>query len=66
MNGVFRFDINLVKNGGVGILLIKGLKEVDTHNEEMNKIFNKYLKNRDIFDAQEHFIDAGAVHLARI
>lgn len=66
MNGVLRFNIDNVKNGGVGVLLIKGVKEIDTGNKDMNKIFNKYLKNRDIFDAQEHFIDAGAVHLARI
>ncbi len=61
-----KFDVDFVKRGGLGILLIKGVQEVSSGNSEVDAIFNKYLKgDRNVLDCQEELIDAGFAHLAR-
>ena len=61
-----RIDIDHVTHGGLGILMIKGLKHVLTRNTEVDDILNKYLGTKDILAAQEELIDAGFNHIARI
>lgn len=66
MNGLFKFDLEHVQSGGLGILLIDGVKKIHCGDNNIDKIFNKYLKKGQVFEAQEHLIDAGYAYLARV
>jgi hypothetical protein len=68
MNGTFLFDIEHVKRGGLGVMLINGVKEIKSGDPDVDKIFNKYLKGGkgDVFDVQEELIDAGFAKYARV
>lgn len=66
IGGGLKFDVDYVKRGGLGVLLIKELPEISSGNSEVDAIINKYLKSdRNVFDCQEELIDAGFAHLAR-
>lgn len=66
MNGTFKFDLEHVHVGGLGIMLIDGIKQIDCGDKNINDIFNKYLKSGQVFEAQEHLIDGGYAYLARV
>jgi len=66
IGGALKFDVDYVKRGGLGVLLIKELSEISSGNSDVDAIINKYLRSdRNIFDCQEELIDAGFAHLAR-
>jgi len=66
IGGTLKFDVDYVKRGGLGVLLIKELQEISSGNSDVDTIINKYLKgDRSVLDCQEELIDAGFAHLAR-
>ena len=66
MNGTFKFDLENIHVGGLGILLIPGVKKIDCGDANISEIFNKYLKTGQVLEAQEHLIDGGYAYLARV
>ena len=66
VSGRLKFDVDYIKRGGLGILLIKEVEEISSGDSDVDKIFNKYLKgDRNVLDCQEELIDAGFARLAR-
>ena len=66
MKGPFKFDLEYVQEGGLGLMLIEGITSIDCGDKNINDIFNKYLKKGLVFEAQEHLIDGGYAYLARL
>lgn len=57
-----------ITDGGVGLLLIRGLKKVNLHDTKLAKLINRYLAtpDHDIHDAQEEMIASKMVQYAKL
>ena len=66
MNGRLKIDLEYINNGGLGMLLIDGVKQIITGDANIDKILNKHLKKGQVFEAQEQLIDGGYAYLARV
>ena len=64
LNGGFYCDSDVTHM--LGLLLIPGVKRVETGNTRINNIFNKYVGTGDILSAQDELIDAGFKDEARL
>lgn len=66
VNGVF--DAFEIKSHVLGLLLIKGITEIDLHNRKVNTILNRHLGKgmEGVFDAQEELIEAGLEEYAQL
>ena len=63
MNGIFYTRKNSIKSHVIGILLVKGCKEIYLDNQEVKVILNKYLPNtsgmKSVLECQSELIKAG-------
>lgn len=60
-------DLDEESNGGIGFLLIPGIQFIQTTNNKIEAILNKYFKDgADLLEIQEELIDSGFKNIARI
>ena len=63
MNGTFFAAGNPLKSNVIGLLLVKGCKEVILDNKQVEEIMNRHLKspfgNRRVLECQSEMLDAG-------
>jgi len=62
MNGTFYADDNPLKFNVIGLLLVKGCKEVELDNKQVMEIMNRHLKspfgNKRVIECQSEMLDA--------
>lgn len=66
MNGTFYCYINPIKSHVLGVLKIKGCKEIALDDRRLQTILNKYLPLGNIYDCQEELINAGFEEFAQL
>ena len=62
MNGIFYANGNTLKSNVIGLLLVKGCKEVKLDNKQVMEIMNRHLKspfgNKRVIECQSEILDA--------
>ena len=68
INGVADFSKNEITSNVLGLLKIKGLKQVKLENQRVEEIINKHLKDSDpdLFDCQDELVNYGFVEFAKL
>lgn len=50
----------------LGLLMIDGIKKIDSDRDKIDEILNKYLPTQDVIMAQDELIDAGFIEQAKL
>jgi hypothetical protein len=62
MNGIFYADHNPIKSNVIGLLLVKGCKEIKLDNKQVEEIMNRHLKspfgNKRVIECQSEMLEA--------
>ena len=70
MNGTFYADDNPIKSNVIGLLLVKGCKEVELDNKQVEEIMNRHLKspfgNLRVLECQSEMLDADLGEWAKL
>jgi len=70
MNGTFYAYGNPLKSNVIGLLLVKGCKEVELDNQQVQEIMNRHLQspfsNKRVIECQSEMLDAGLEEWAEL
>ena len=70
MNGIFYANNNPLKSNVIGLLLVKGCKEVELDNRQVQEIMNRHLPNTKghlgLLECQEELLSAEFIEWAKL